>query len=621
MKKMKIKKMNVAQCIVLCLLSSVLLVSTSSAKYLTSGNANLDLSVAEPVIKMVYTDDAVRVNGDYTEFTFQIVNNKTEGGSEKINDVTLLYQLNIRTAMAYQIFEGAGIQDLTTMVYMKNGVSEDYLMNHSVEQTDTFVLVMKTADLGSTDITGLISLTAQQVFSADVTQYKAMKVYYKELKNIEQQVYELIQAGNPDNFEGALIPITDPVQILGLAYTGGNGWYYISKSAAEDLIGFPVDPARSSGFIVKYVDSEYGTGAGAVMSIDGMLVKNQLIYSLNYSGDVDSFYLPGLLTGLDGNSTKPAFTSPPQKWGEMNITGGTGNPGEPIEFDEDGGLVLSGNNNTGNALTLALDQSKPINERFSINVTVKGSIYQDKETYGATIVAISDANAKYLCWVRIRNGVLQVLTYTTSNASGFTTGSATDHMGKALPTDLDNNYMNIQVTAVRSGTTNVYLNGDLFMTFPSGTAVLSYGTCTIGDLRLNNSGSTPRNLKYAGAIYNFAIYSEVLDPAAVQWNWNYTKYQLLKNLDVSVSAVDSSGTLMIDPYIGTDIYYWKKKSDGVPGVSIVTTTTDLSNDGWALYTDGMELTDVAPGDYIMAVRVTNAAVGKVSAVGAALYSP
>ena len=101
-------------------------------------------------------------------------------------------------------------------------------------------------------------------------------------------------------------------------------------------------------------------------------------------------------------------------------------------------------------------------------------------------------------------------------------------MSKQLPATCDNAYMNIQITSRQNGETRVYLNGELFEKFTSGSGVLPKSTICIGDLRLN------RGLQYIGAIYNFALYAVPIDEdangnidtAPILQNWNYTKSQL-----------------------------------------------------------------------------------------------
>lgn len=77
--------------------------------------------------------------------------------------------------------------------------------------------------------------------------------------------------------------------------------------------------------------------------------------------------------------------------------------------------------------------------------------------------------------------------------------------------------MNIQVVAKRSGTTKVYINGELIKTFQSGDEQLTYNYTTIGDLRVG------RNLKFMGKMYDFALYAAELGEKDVQEIWQSSK--------------------------------------------------------------------------------------------------
>jgi hypothetical protein len=208
-------------------------------------------------------------------------------------------------------------------------------------------------------------------------------------------------------------------------------------------------------------------------------------------------------------------TASSTKWGETTISGGV-----TPTYDADNGFIL------GSQISqLAIDQTKPVNEKYSINVTVKGGVPQVSPDFPKTIVAISQVSGQYLSWIGICNNYLQIYSFYPSSArsginreetiNGFTSIDLTKY-----GFNFNKEYLNIQVTAERNGLTKVYINGSLFKTFNSGNGNLGYGTMTIGDLR---SG---RNLKYNGAIYNLALYSEIIPEDAIAQNWEYTKYQL-----------------------------------------------------------------------------------------------
>ena len=336
--------------------------------------------------------------------------------------------------------------------------------------------------------------------------YGKLNPYFVELRKIEKIAYEreknrIANGGSASAYYiGSALSAVNYVSILGINYW--DGWYKITALDLENA-GLDSDDFPHVPFIVKY-------SKGYVQSVPGEIVGGNIIHSLNYTGeDEDQLYLSNLLTAVVVNSTKTI-----SKWGELNIVNGYAI--ETDAYDSIGGLKLG-----SQIATIAVDQTKPINQKFSINVTVKGTINQNAETYGATIVAISDTSGNYLLWLRIRNGYLQVLTYTISNQSGLTGNtSGTGYISKQIPSTYDNDYMNIQVVAEKSHKTKVYLNGTKFGEFDSGASNLTYGTLTVGDLR---SG---RNLKYTGSIYNFALYSDLLDENAISQNWLYTKKQL-----------------------------------------------------------------------------------------------
>lgn len=328
--------------------------------------------------------------------------------------------------------------------------------------------------------------------------------YYKELRSVEKEVAQII-AGN-SNFVGTALGFSNYVSIGGLGF--GAGWHFISESTAEQEMGISVNSARSGGFIVKYT-------TGEVLSVNGKLIEKGTdtgyVYSLNYTGQGESqLYMNGMLTGV-GNSSTASST----KWGETTIS----NAVTPT-YDANNGLILG-----SQIAQLAIDQTKPVDERFSINVTVKGGVPQASTDFPKTIVAISATSGEYLSWIGICNNYLHIYSFYPSAArsginreetiNGFTSIDLTKY-----GLNFNREYLNLQVTAERNGLTKVYINGELFKTFNSGSGILNYGTMTVGDLR---SG---RGLKYNGAIYNLALYSEVIPAGGIAQNWEYTKNQL-----------------------------------------------------------------------------------------------
>lgn len=356
-----------------------------------------------------------------------------------------------------------------------------------------------------------INKTTQFAFSKgnNYNYANAEAKFISDLETIANKLGEI--RTNEDPYIGTLLEEGTKVTINGIVYI--NGWYKIDASTLNSSFGLNLDTNQySSGFIAKYtigIDTSYV----ALISIDGMMINGVPIYYINYSGQ-DGLYAIGLLTGATNESERTTT-----KWGQTTIRDGV-----VPTYDANYGLLLG-----SQMAEYPIDQSKPVDETYSINVTVKGSLNQDKETYGVTIVAISDANSQYLAWIRIRSGYLQVLSYTTNNRSGLTGNTKGEgYMSKEVPLGYENNYMNIQVVSKRGGLTRVYLNGVLFETFTSGSAILPKSTINIGDLR------NARNLKYTGAIYNMALYAGVIDenvPGIINTdpilhNWNFTKTQL-----------------------------------------------------------------------------------------------
>jgi len=130
----------------------------------------------------------------------------------------------------------------------------------------------------------------------------------------------------------------------------------------------------------------------------------------------NTFWLNGLLTGVDEFSNLTTT-----HWGELNIS--PSGSGTYTTGDHSPGLVLG-----SSIATFGIPTDRPVNNEFSVNVTVKGAIPQlrsavpgagdaaDVTTYPRTIVAISPASANYLCWIGIYGNYLQVYTYTNMSA-------------------------------------------------------------------------------------------------------------------------------------------------------------------------------------------------------------
>lgn len=195
-----------------------------------------------------------------------------------------------------------------------------------------------------------------------------------------------------------------------------------------------------------------------------------------------------------------------------------------MKYDyENNALVLGQNYETG---VLTIDQSMGVRDTYSVYMTIKpdtlNQVGKPAGSFPGTILAISEANTKYLSWIGIYDGYLQVYSYYNGTAlsgqkgdyktTGFRSFDIKAYEGKI---------MNIMVTAERggdgrSGKTNVYINGKKAVdTFNSGANIVTYTGASIGDLRQG------RGLKYSGLIYDLALYNTVLSEEAISHNWNY----------------------------------------------------------------------------------------------------
>lgn len=337
--------------------------------------------------------------------------------------------------------------------------------------------------------------------------------FYRELQMLEQATLKIQEQKNATNdtsyYKGLAVATNEypnVISILGITY--GYGWHFIDVATAEEMIGISIDSSRSNGFIVKYT-------TGEVVSIDGKLIEGNIVHSINYTGiGENQLYVVGLLTGVGADSIKTSTS-----WGESKVLNGT------ATYDEKGGLIL------GTQLgSVTIDQTKPVGEKYSINVTVKGVIPQTNiETFPRSIVAISDQSGAYLSWIGVRNKYLHIYSFYGSQARGGIDKEETiagfisiDLTKPEYGFDFNNKYLNIQITAERGKQTKLYINGEHFKTFASGDGKLSYGSMTVGDLRSNPI----RNLRFEGAIYNLALYSDIIEDYAINHNWEYSKWQL-----------------------------------------------------------------------------------------------
>ena len=173
---------------------------------------------------------------------------------------------------------------------------------------------------------------------------------------------------------------------------------------------------------------------------------------------------------------------------------------------------------------LDIAQSMGINNAFSIYTTILpdtlNQVGKPTGDFPGTVLAISQDYGIYLAWVGFYKNYLHVYSYHQGNSyskndfyskkTGFISFDVSQYEGKI---------MNLQITARRSGQTNVYINGDILnpVSFNSGTANVVYNVATIGDLR------PTRGLRFQGKMYDIAIYNRVLTTDEISHNWNYAK--------------------------------------------------------------------------------------------------
>ncbi len=211
-----------------------------------------------------------------------------------------------------------------------------------------------------------------------------------------------------------------------------------------------------------------------------------------------------------------------------------GDNNSDFEYDEDGSIVLDENN----AIPVFDRTSRNYINGYSVYITIKGDIHQWPvpptgydakgnplyDAWGpATIFAMSDvdtAGSNRLCWFGFRNGYFQIYSY-CSDTFNNVDGEKKDVDGfRSIKMDeeYDNKILNIQITGIHDGITNVYFNGKLFTSFPSGNGNGSFNTAVVGDLR------PLRGLKFTGNFYDIAVYNRILTSDEIQKNWFYADY-------------------------------------------------------------------------------------------------
>ena len=225
-------------------------------------------------------------------------------------------------------------------------------------------------------------------------------------------------------------------------------------------------------------------------------------------------------TNKTGESYGPLISTSKYTGSVDNYGGGMSiykdNNGE-LQYDGDGALLLDENNASP---VLEIDKKFNLEDNFSINVTLEGDYMQkpSRDSYPNTIVALSEGNTRYLLWIGVYNGYLQIYAFYGGAALaninyentrvGFSSIDISKYSGQKI---------NLQVIAACGKDVNVYINGEKIKTFKAGSTKLTFQYITLGDLRVG------RNLKFVGKIFEFGLYGATLDEESIQNNWERAK--------------------------------------------------------------------------------------------------
>lgn len=185
-----------------------------------------------------------------------------------------------------------------------------------------------------------------------------------------------------------------------------------------------------------------------------------------------------------------------------------------FEYDSNGGLIMDSDNVIS---FVNISEPEIFITKYSLNFTIKADVMQNNDTYGNTIISVGNSSAKYkyLVWVCIYKGYLQIFSYREGNA-GANFAQAANEKG-FLSYDIssyNNKLLNVQIVSYWKGDTGLYINGEKVTSFESGGIYLEPNYISVGDLR------PLRNLKFNGILYDLTIYDNILlNLTQIRENW------------------------------------------------------------------------------------------------------
>lgn len=347
--------------------------------------------------------------------------------------------------------------------------------------------------------------------------------YYIELGVLEDAVKEKPYIGR----ELQTADFEETVNVGNNQY--GIGWYLIGNYTEEEKVNntykkdyedLGLKDITHAPYLVNYE-------TGVVLSINGMVMYKSQILVHSFNDDYDK-NLSNAITYVHSftNNTGEFYgnlISTSKYTGKVDTTAGIGiykdNEGL-LQYDEEGALVLDNDNAIP---VLEIDNKFKIGDNYSVNITLEGDYMQKPESgtwnrYASTILALSESNTRYLSWIGVYKGYLQVYAFYTGNALEDVTSEVTKKGFASIDiTKYQGQRINLQVIAIRGGNTDIYINGEKIKTFESGTQSIDFKYTTVGDLRVG------RNLKFIGKIYEFGIYGIAIDEESIQSNWERAK--------------------------------------------------------------------------------------------------